>query len=112
MKAGGIMGHRRMSVEDVYEILRRWHAGQNVSRIAAVEGCDRKTVRKYLQKLNEAGLRIGKKLPDKERIWQMIESKILSKVESGRPAYQQLEALQQIIRDMILDPKEPLKPKK
>jgi DNA-binding CsgD family transcriptional regulator len=45
------MRHRRMSVEDAYEILRRWHAGQNVSRIAAVEGCDRKTVRKYLQKL-------------------------------------------------------------
>jgi hypothetical protein len=38
----------------------------------------------------------------------MIESKILSKVEHGRPAYQQLEALQQIIWDMILDPKEPL----
>jgi transposase len=100
-----------MSVEDVYEILRRWHAGQSVSRIAAVEGCDRKTVRKYIEKLNEAGLRIGKKLPDKERIWQMIESKILPKVERGRPAYQQLEALQQIIRDMIHDPKEPLKPK-
>ena len=85
------MGYRRMTVEHVYEILRRWHAGQSVSRISVAEECDRKTVRKYIQKFNEAGLRIGKKLPDKERIWEMIETKILPKVERHRPASDQLE---------------------
>ena len=60
------MGYRRMTVEHVYEILRRWHAGQSVSRISVAEECDRKTVRKYIQKFNEAGLRIDKKLPGKD----------------------------------------------
>ena len=105
------MGYRRMTVEHVYEILRRWHAGQSVSRISVAEECDRKTVRKYIQKFNEAGLRIGKKLPDKERIWEMIETKILPKVERHRPASDQLEPFQEIVRDMIHDSKEPLKPK-
>ncbi len=105
------MGYRRMTVEHVYEIFRRWHAGQSVSRIAGAEECDRKTVRKYIQKFNEAGLRIDKKLPGKERIWEMIETKILPKVERGRPASRQLETYEQIIRDMIHDPREPLKPK-
>ena len=58
------MGYRRMSKEDVYEILRRWHRGQSVSRIAEVEQCDRKTIQKYIQKFNAAGLRMGKPLPD------------------------------------------------
>jgi len=105
------MGYRRMTVEHVYEILRRWHAGQGVSRISVSEECDRKTVRKYIQKFNEAGLRIDKKLPEKEKIWEMIENKILPKVQRRRPASEQLEPLQEIIRDMINDPKEPLKPK-
>ena len=69
------MGYRRMTVEHVYEILRRWHSGQSVSRISVAEECDRKTVRKYIQKFNEAGLKICKKLPDKERIWERIETK-------------------------------------
>ena len=47
------MGYRRMTVEHVYEILRRWHSGQSVSRISVAEECDRKTVRKYIQKFME-----------------------------------------------------------
>ncbi len=35
------MGYRRMTVEDVYGILLRWYTGQSVSRISAVEDCDR-----------------------------------------------------------------------
>lgn len=105
------MGYRKMTVEEVYEILRRWHAGQSVSRISVAEECDRKTVREYIQKFNEAGLRIDKKLPEKEKIWEMIETKILPKVERQRPASEQLEPLQELIREMIQDPKEPLKPK-
>ena len=105
------MGYKRMTIEDVYAILRRWHKGQSVSRIAEVEKCDRKTIRKYMQKFDETGLQIDNKLPDKEKIWKIIETKILPSVERQRPASEQLEPLEEIIRDMINDPKEPLKPK-
>ena len=105
------MGYRRMSKEDMYEILRRWHRGQSVSRIAEVEQCDRKTIQKYIQKFNATGLRIGKRLPDQEKIWEIITTKILPSVERRKPATEQLEPLVERMREMILDPKEPLKPK-
>jgi hypothetical protein len=105
------MGYRRMTKEDIYEILRRWHDGQNVSRISEVEECDRKTICKYIQKFNEAGFGRDKKLPDKERVWDIFEQKILPSVDRLRPASEQLEPLQDIIRDMVQDAKEPLKPK-
>ncbi|HDZ27208.1 MAG TPA: IS21 family transposase [Candidatus Aminicenantes bacterium] len=105
------MGYKRMTKEDIYEILRRWHAGQNVSRIVEVEKCDRKTIFKYIKKFNEAGFGRDTKLPDKERIWDIFEQKILPSVERHRPASKQLEPLEDIIRDMVQDKKEPLKPK-
>ncbi len=105
------MGYRRMTKEYIYEILRRWHVGQNVSRIAEVEKCDRKTINKYIQKFKEAGFGRGTKLPDKERVWDIFEQNILPSVERHRPASEQLEPLQDIIRDMVQDVKEPLKPK-
>jgi len=105
------MGYKRMTKEAIYEILRRWHAGQNVSRIAEVEHCDRKTICKYIQKFHEAGFGIGKEFPDKEMIWEIFEKKILPSVDRQRPASEQLEPLQDMIREMIQDTKEPLKPK-
>ncbi len=103
------MGYKRMNKEDVYEILRRLHAGQNVTRIAEVENCARKTIHKYVQRFDENGLRMDKKLPDQEKIWEIIETKILPLVERRRPASEKLEPLQEIIRDMIQDSKEPLR---
>jgi len=94
------MGYKRMTKEDIYEILRRWHAGQNVSRIADVEKCGRKTIFKYIKKFNEAGFGRDTKLPDKERIWDIFEQKILPSVERHRPASKQLEPLEDIIRDL------------
>ena len=100
-----------MTKEDVYAILRRWWAGQHVSGIAEVENCDRKTIRKYIQKFKEAGFWIDKKLPAQDEIWETIATKILPAVERHRPACKQLEPFQGVIREMIHDPKEPLKPK-
>lgn len=105
------MGYRRMTKEDVYEILRRWHSGQSLSRIASVERCDRKTIREYIKKFNTAGLRIGQSLPAKGKIWEIIEDSILPSVERAQPASKQLEPLIKSIREMIQDSKEPIKPK-
>ncbi len=38
------MGYRRMKKRDLWEIYRRWQAGQSLSHIAANERRDRKTV--------------------------------------------------------------------
>ena len=46
-----------------YEIIRRWHHGDRISRIASQLGFDRKTVRHYIQQAQAAGLEPGKPLP-------------------------------------------------
>ena len=43
------MGYRRMTLQDLKTIYRRWHDGQSISKIEAAEGITRKTVRKYIQ---------------------------------------------------------------
>ena len=43
------MGYRRMKKRDLWEIYRRWQAGQAISHIAAGEQRDRKTIRQYVE---------------------------------------------------------------
>ena len=53
------MSYRRMDKQDLWQMYRRRCAGQNVSQISARERRDRKTVREYLQGLEELGLELG-----------------------------------------------------
>ena len=50
------MGYRRMKKHDLWEIARRWQAGQSLSHIAVNERRDRKTVRYYLEGFATFGL--------------------------------------------------------
>ena len=81
------MGYRKMAKEDVYEIIRRWHAGQSISRIAKTEGCDRKTVRKYIIKLLKAGVTRNEALPPKQKLYQIIGKVSSVNVYSGEKCH-------------------------
>jgi hypothetical protein len=50
------MGYRRMKKRDLWEIYRRWQAGQSLSHIAVNERRDRKTVRYYLERFGNLDL--------------------------------------------------------
>ena len=50
------MGYKRMSVDDLYNLFRRWRAGHSLSKIAGAVGSDRKTVWQYIRKFVEAGI--------------------------------------------------------
>jgi len=104
------MGYRKMAKEDVYEIIRRWHAGQSTSRIAKTEGCDRKTVRKYIIKLLKAGVTRSEALPPKQKLYQII-GKVSSVNKRPRSATEELARFEDELRELIHDPKEPVKPK-
>ena len=60
------MGYKKMSDVDVYEIFRRYHSGQTISEISGMEKHDRKTIRGYIQKLNDLGFTKEKPLPERE----------------------------------------------
>jgi len=67
------MGYRRMRVEGLYDIFRRFNAGQSIIHIAVVEGRDRKTVRNYVSKFLEAGYCSGNKWYEKEKVIEFLK---------------------------------------
>jgi len=98
-----------MREEDIYEILRRWRAGQGISRIAKTQNRDRKTVRCYIEKLEEGGL--GKAAAsEREALYALISQMV---PQNGRPssAYRELEGLEEEFRELINDRREPVRPK-
>ena len=50
------MVYREVSVIEVREVLRVWLAGHGVRRTAELAGVDRKTVRRYVEAAQAAGL--------------------------------------------------------
>lgn len=50
------MAYREVEVVEIREILRRWESGQGYRRIADQAGVDRKTVRRYVEAAQRAGL--------------------------------------------------------
>ena len=100
-----------MNKQQLYEIYRRWHSGQKLSWIAANERWDRKTVRQYLQAMQEAGLDGGGEAVDREEFYRRTSSLLPEKQEKDRPAREQLSKHEGELRQLITDAKEPLKPK-
>ena len=105
------MGYRRMRKRDLWEIYRRRQAGQSVSRIAANEGRDRKTVRVYLEGLATLGLERSEAAVEQQRFFQMVEGLLPGQTERPAPGVEQLTPYVQELRALINDKREPLKPK-
>jgi len=60
----GIMGYKRVTLMDIWEIIRRWHRGQSIRHIARALGYDRKTVRKHIRRAECSGLTRDRLLPE------------------------------------------------
>jgi transposase len=104
------MGYKRMEREDLYEIHRRWRAQHSISRIAEALGLDRKTVRQYIQRFLEAGLHQDGPEAAKEALYELF-AQILPTTERSKPVWQELSKVEQEIREMVQNEKEPVKPK-
>ncbi len=104
------MGYKPMKVQDVYDIFRRYHAGETISDIEHVEKRDRKTIRFYIKKLESLGFTKDKPFPEKENFCKTITT-ILPKIIRPKKLYNELEQLQEEILELIHDEKEPILPK-
>lgn len=104
------MPFKRITVMDIYEIVRRWHHQHPLSHIAQASGYDRKTVRKYIQVARARGLTLERPLPAKEQVVALLADAIPA---PQRPAKAQalLEPFLEEIRDLIHNKSNPLKPK-
>ncbi len=97
---------------DIYEIIRRWHNRQSITRISTALGFDRKTVRKYIQCAIEQGFSQDKQLPPKEDVVILIQDAFISEIRRRPPKVQNILApFSQEIRDLVNHKQIPLKPK-
>jgi hypothetical protein len=79
------MGYKRVTGDDRYNLFRRWRAGHSLSKIAGIVGSDRKTVRQYIRKFVEAGIRDNDPRADKGILSPVFE-KVLPVTNRARPA--------------------------
>jgi transposase len=104
------MGYRRMNKRDLWEIYRRWRAGQPLSHIAAAEGRDRKTVREYIASLHDLGLGADEMM-GQQQFYLRVEKLLPGRSDRPAPGRVQLARHREEIRELINREKEPLKPK-
>ncbi len=104
------MAYKRITVMDIWEIIRRWHDRQSLSHIARSLDYDRKTVRKYIDYARAQGLSLDKPLPAREYIYKLFEESVCKQVRS-RPAQQLLQPFLAEISRLINHKENPLKPK-
>ena len=105
------MGYRRMKKRDLWEIYRRWQAGQSLSHIAANERRDRKTVRYYLQGFGNLGLAPSGTSMDDQQFYQVVQNLLPTRNERPAPGSEQLLPHVDELRELINRSKEALKPK-
>ena len=99
-----------MTRDDLFQIFRRYHAGQSLSSIALLEKRQRKTIRYYLKKLKGAGFCKGIPFPQKEELYIAID-KILASAVRRNLAISELEECQKEIEGLINHPDDPVVPK-
>jgi len=79
-----------MKKHDLWEIYRRWRAGQALSHIAASERRDRKTVRHYLQGFAGLGLVPSASSMDDQQFYEVVQKLLPSRNERPAPGSDQL----------------------
>ena len=105
------MGYRRMDNTGLWEIYRRWCAGQTNSRIAESEGRDRKTVREYIAGFESVGLRSDGELIEQQLFFQKVKKLLPVKNNRGTPGQEALRPYENELRKMVNRKEDPLKPK-
>jgi hypothetical protein len=105
------MAFKGMDFMDIYEIFRRWHAGQKINHIARNCNLDRKTVRKYILLANQIGLSKEASLPCKGELLPKLAPLLEKHNQKPIPAQTILMPYLQEISDLVNNTDNALKPK-
>lgn len=101
------MGYNPQGIMNIYEIIRRWHAGQTISSIADTLNLDRKTVRRYIHSAQQLGIDRQAGLPEEADLLALLES-LRPSDERQKPAAEQFEPYREEIQALTEDPQDPL----
>lgn len=95
---------------DIYEIILRWHRGYGIRPISRALHIDRKTVRRYVERAQEAGLSREQPLPEKDTLLPVLAA-LIPDNERSQPARSIFEPYRDEISALINSSSDPLKPK-
>lgn len=104
------MAYKRITAMESYEIIRRWHSGQNHTQISVALGLDRKTVRAYIKRAQQAGLSKEQPLPAKSELLAILAS-LVPKKSHHQPARATFEPFKEKIIALITAKVDAVKPK-
>jgi transposase len=99
-----------ISIMDVWEVVRRWHAGEGIRKISRDLQYDRKTVQRYTRLAAAIGLSSAAPLPAREEVLKLLKGAEVCRGRS-REAQAILEPYLAEILELINDPKLAVKPK-
>jgi len=104
------MAYKRITLMDIWEIIRRRHKKQSISHISHVLGYDRKTVNKYIQLAQQIGIDFEQPLPPKEKLPNLFQND-LSDRQRQSPSQEYLQPLLAELTELVNDKHHWLKPK-
>jgi transposase len=99
-----------ISIMDVWDVVRRWHAGEGIRKISRDLQYDRKTVQRYTRLARSIGLSPAIPLPAREEVLASLKGAEACRGRS-REAQAVLEPYLPEIAELINDPKLAVKPK-
>lgn len=102
------MGYRRMTINDLKSIYRRWCDGQKISAISLAEGFDRKTVTNYIKNFKEAGLGVEQSALSEKGLHQRLIT-LLPNNERAHPVQESLARHIDEIIALVKDEDHPVK---
>lgn len=104
------MGYHMIDLEQLYEIYRRHHSGQNKAQIGQL-GYDRKTIRKYLGIIEERGLNPDAPLFSRDEFVAICKDAVQTRRSRNSTAEYQFDQHKEEIEVLVSDRSEPVKPK-
>jgi transposase len=104
------MGYRFMTIDDLKEILRRWHSGHSLSSLKKALGFDRNTIRNYIRLFLASGLLPERPLPEDQALIMALQAMLPLKARS-RDIRGIFEAHKDEILTLVTRKEEPVKPK-
>lgn len=104
------MAFKRIPVMDLYQLIRRWHAGYTIREISNALDLDRKTVRHYIRLAEQAGLSRAHPLPEKTLLLAQLEAWLPQK-KYAQPAQSLFLVHKDEIITLVTAEQDPLHPK-
>ena len=95
------MARREITMNELVELIYQWHQGAGFKGIRRSLGFDRKTIRKYVQLAQEAGVQRGESFPPESDLVNRLKGLTRSELLRGTPAQDLLDPHQEWFQELL-----------